>query len=101
MQNQHSISVASEIRRKLPPKIASEITAINITLVGEQTEDDKGGTKIIKKGEIQVRGTASSVHMQSKIIELIKENSGGRQVKNHTTVKQVDSALRRRSGLWG
>jgi hypothetical protein len=87
VQDRHSISVASEIRRKLPVKLASQVKSLNVTLIGEQTEEDKGLVRVKVKGCIEVRGEADSVHTKGKIIPAIHENSGGRQVKDFLSVK--------------
>lgn len=100
MQNKHSISVAGEIRRKLPSQLAIQTKSLTITLVGEQIEETKSGTTIIAKGHLEVRGEASSIHYQDKIISAIQERSGGRQVRNAMTVKRDDPSKRRTHGFF-
>lgn len=99
MQDQHALSVAGEIRRSLSPKLISGFQSLNILLVGEKTEADKGGLVIKIKGHFEVRGTAPNIHVQSKVIAAIKEKSGGRQVKDFTSVKK-DDVLRRKHGFF-
>ncbi len=100
MQDKHSISLVSEIRRNLPAKIISGMQSLNILLVGEQTEADKGGDVIKVKGHIEVRGIAPDIHAQGKVVAAIRENSGGRIVKDFTTVKKEDPLKRRRGSWW-
>lgn len=100
MQTQHSISVASKIRRELPPKVAAQVEQLHILLVGEQVEQDKGGATITKKGVIEVRGTAVNVQGQSVVIEAIKAKAEGRQVINMTSVKRASNPFGRK-GLFG
>ena len=101
MQNQHSISVASEIRRKLPANLTSQATSLNIILTGEQTEEIKPGVLTVKaKGQIEVRGQAANIHMKSKIVAAIRENSGGRQVSDLMTTKRADPTKARTRGFF-
>lgn len=99
MQNQHSISVTGKIRRDLPGKLISGVQGLDIVLVGEQTENDKGGVVIKVKGYIEVRGVAPDIHAQGRVISAVKEKSGGRLVKNFMSVKKTDR-LRERPHGW-
>jgi len=54
---------------------------------------------IKEKGQIQVRGEASDINTQVKIIGIIQENAGGRQVINNIRVKREDP-LKRKHGFF-
>ena len=101
MQNQHSISVASGIRRKLPASLTTQAIGLNIILVGEQTEETKPGVLVIKtKGQIEVRGEAANIHMKGKIVSTVRENSEGRQVTDLMTAKRDDPTKKRIRGFF-
>lgn len=100
MQDKHSISVASEIRRKLSPKLVLQSRSLNILLVGEQTEETKSNVIIKAKGRLEVRGEASNIHMKSKIISAIRESSGGRQVIDLMTARRDDPTKSRDHGFF-
>jgi len=99
MQDQYSLSFANAIRHKIPPKIVANVPGLTILLVGEKTEKTASGMTIKEKGQIQVRGEASDINTQVKIIGIIQENAGGRQVINNIRVKREDP-LKRKHGFF-
>ena len=88
MQDQHSISVASEIRRSLPKQVILSARNLNIQLVGEILENIDGTPHIKTLGVLHVMGEASNFQMKSKIIEAVKEKGEKRQVVDRLTIKR-------------
>jgi len=99
MQDQRSIHVANEIRRKLPARMVAEVKNLRIILVGEDTEKVDLTIRVKKMGYLEVHGEAPNIHMKDKIVSRIQEMSGGRQVVSHLTYKRDDPLKRRRGGL--
>lgn len=99
MQDQHALSVASGIRRDLPPKLVSQVRGLTILLVGEKTEKTANGVTIKEKGKIHIAGEAADINYQDKIVKAVQENAGGRQVVSTVKAKREDP-LKRRHGFY-
>ena len=100
MQDQHSISVSSEIRRSLPPRLARQVSKLDIMLIGEKTERTKMGIRIKVKGYIELHGEIPNEHSRGKIVNAVRERSGGRRVEDLMTAKRESPVKRRFRGFF-
>lgn len=85
--DQHALQITSELRRRLPKKLARHIEQLDIILVGEKVEIGPQGKVIKQKGHIEIRGTAANVQIQQQILETLRSATGGRNLKDFSETK--------------